>query len=283
VTTGLGIPSGNASRVDRMLDEVRLHALAVGRAFAAVHPLVARSEMMSLNARIAAMKLGPEGAPFTVVAAAINELGEALDLLVDDVEDARAGVVRHVAHFTANEKRLALYRRCLDADRAGGGARPLGEFSTTTALSAEAELTWRSERDRGAEDALSTKVLDALLDERTEMLHSLTEMRRVTRRLGAIVNKVRSLAEVHGFFIGMNALIECSRLSSDDTGLSALANSLYSLTRDVALVVREANAEASRLVKLSERTSRAMSAANPGNIAKGATTPAEKAKREAVA
>jgi hypothetical protein len=242
-------PRSRERSVDSV-DGLRFRALEVGRALAPVESLWSRTEVLSLNARIVAMKLGTDGLPFAIVAGAVNDLGKALAELVDEIEAARAGIVHGVASYTRDERNLLRILAAVGADGSAHGVHSSGGTGTITFLERKTGERWRQWYLELEPGVLDRDLLLALIDQRAHMAITLSEVHRLALGLDRATGKVQRLADLHGHFIGINALTEASHLRDGESALRSLGTDLYRLTRDMAAVIATASVEATALVRL---------------------------------
>jgi hypothetical protein len=241
VTTTVATVTSRATSTRATFDALSFRALNVGRALAALSPLVKRTRLHSFNARIAALQLGGEGAAFGIVARSLAEVGDELAALAVDVEECRAAVIGALARCARSETWLALYGRSVGAS---GAADPCAEpliSSTGTA--------WTAQRD-ATDAALEASLWAGMLSYRADMLRDIARLRAQSNRLLRLTDDVERVAERQGFFIGSNALVEASRLGEGSQGVTALAVDLRDLTLDIRSGVQIANGEARSLVDL---------------------------------
>jgi hypothetical protein len=222
-------------------DALSFRALNVGRALAALSPLVKRTRLHSFNARIAALQLGSEGAAFGIVARSLAEVGDELAALAVDVEECRGAVIGALARCARSETWLALYGRSVGASGVGD---PRAE-----PLMASTGAAWSVQRERSGA-GLEASLWSGMLSYRADMLLEVARLRTQSNRLLRLTDVVERVAERHGFFIGTNALVEASRLGEGSQGVTALAVDLRDLTLDIRSGVQVANGEARSLVEL---------------------------------
>jgi hypothetical protein len=221
-------------------DALSSHALNVGRALAALAPLVSRTRLHSLNARVAALQLGTDGAAFGVVARSLAEVGDELAELAIQVEACRADVINALARCARAECWLDVSRRGLGT---GAGADP-----TADPLPMPTATVWSAARD--VAPPLEAALWSAILSYRRDMVLAVATLAERVRDLLRLTGAVERVAERHGFFIGTNALVEASRLGRDGEGVTTLAVVLRDLTVDIRAGVRVAKTEAAALVEL---------------------------------
>jgi hypothetical protein len=222
-------------------DDLSSRALNVGRALAALTPLVKRTRLHSLNARLAALQLGSSGAAFGIVARALAELGDELAALAVDVEECRADVIDALACCARSEGWLALYGRSISG---AGATDPRAE-----PLVHSTGLAWSAARD-AVGTGLDSSLWTGMISYRADMLRHLARLRTQSDRLLRLTDDVERVAERHGFFIGTNALVEASRLGEAGQSVTALAVDLRNLTLDIRAGVQVANGQARRLAEV---------------------------------
>lgn len=256
MTTSAAVRSGGrAGSSLEEIDGLRAGALEVGRAFAPVESLRGRTQILALNAQIVAMKLGSEGMPFAIVAGAVKELGDALADLVGDIESARSGIVRGVATYTRDERDMRWMLASVRSDGMVGGAERSSSASLNmlVCLQRETGANWRARYAELEPGVLDRELVRAMVTLRSRMAIALTEVQRLAQSLDRATTTVRELADLHGHFIGINALMEAARVSDSESSLGALGQDLYQLTQDMGAVITRASVEAAVLVRLARR------------------------------
>lgn len=235
------------------IDQLRVKMLNAGRAFVGVQEVAGRSRTMTLNARLAASKLGGAGAAFSVVVQALDEVVAELSDLVEAVESARAQAIRAVAVFTQRENalRLALQALILQGAADGSGLR-----GTQDVLRAGVGATWLRAGEDATVGSLGADLWRALNSLRDDMLVHLGLLRDATGDLARLIESVEVLATSHGFFIGINGVIEAAYIGQAE--LTQLAADLQLLTADIDRAVTGAKDEASSLVLLADASTRTL-------------------------
>lgn len=237
---------------DKGIDQLRTRMLGAGRAFVGVQLVASRSRTMTLNARLAASKLGGSGAAFSVVVQALDEVVSELSELVASVEAARAHAIRSVASFTQSEHALRLSLHALAGADAKGRRRP----TTVGVLQSGTGAGWSEAPESAEPGSLGAHLWEVLVALRDEMLLSLRALQDASRELARLVESVDVLAASHGFFIGINGVIEAAYIGQSD--LAQLASDLQALTADIDAAVSVAREEAASLVSLAEASTGAL-------------------------
>lgn len=218
------------SSVDGIVGDV----VGLARVFEPLRPLVSRSRLMSLNARMTASKLGEQGASFSVVAQALGGLGDELGELVSEVEVILGEQVTLIGEALRSQDSLRLVSSAL---RLSG----LGSVGVQDALRGDAERDWAS-YERAAEisgDSNAADLWRTAIDARRRMVENITGLTAVTGRLKAALTRVERVAITRGFFVGTNARIEASRLVGNSQSLEHLAMQLDGLAEEIAQEIRK--------------------------------------------
>jgi len=236
--------------VSTPMDELRSRALNAGRAYLGVNTVAARSRVMTLNAQLAASKLGVRGAAFNVVAQALDEVVARLTELVGAVEKGRATVIGGVARFTQMENQLKLYGRALDrvSEQTFVTGHTLGDV-----LDPASGKRWKEALHRSPDRSIEAFLWGALLSLRDEMLITLSDIRNAAKSLVRLIEQVEVLAASHGFFIGINGVIEAAYVQQDE--LVQLARDLRLLTDEINQAVASASQETKVLKRLVDAAS----------------------------
>ncbi|MCL4313973.1 MAG: hypothetical protein M1131_07575 [Actinobacteria bacterium] len=244
-----GVTSSGIANLNRTspIDELRSRALNAGRAFLGVNTVAARSRVMTLNAQLAASKLGTRGAAFNVVAQALDEVVGRLTELVGAVERGRATVIGGVARFTQMENQLKLYGRALGRVSEQGSAVGV---SLEDALDPTSGNRWKEALGKSSDRSIEAFLWGALLSLREEMLNTLGDIRSATKSLVHLIEQVEVLAASHGFFIGINGVIEAAYVRQEE--LVQLAKDLRSLTDEINQAVASASQETKMLKRLAD-------------------------------
>lgn len=235
------------------IQQLRITMLNAGRAFSGVQQVANRSRTMTLNARLAASKLGGNGAAFSVVVQALDEVVGELSELVESVERCRAGAIRSVALFTHSEEALRLSLRAVS-----GQGQPGARTAPTTAdaLRPGVGAQW-AEAGAGAPAGSLAATLWAMSEAlRDDMLVALGSLQTACRKLARLIESVEVLAASHGFFIGINGVIEAAYIGQPE--LVQLAADLQALTSDIDAAVGVAKDQATSLVLLADASTRAL-------------------------
>ena len=211
------------------VDALGASVIAMARAFEPVRPLVKRSRLMSLNARMTASKLGEDGASFAVVAQALGGLAEELSELVVEVEEILGRQVEQVSRAVKSQGQLRLVA---EAVRLSG----LGNPTLDQALRPESVRQWEESWRRGGPEG--SELWRTLLDSRRRMVEDLLGLERSTEQMVAALTRVERVAVMRGFFVGTNARIEASRLPGGTDGLGHLAEQLDELAAEIATEIR---------------------------------------------
>jgi len=201
----------------------------MARSFEPVRPLVKRSRLMSLNARMTAAKLGDDGASFAVVAQALGGLAEELSATIDRAEHLVALQVEFASRATKSQLQMGKVAAAI-------ARRGLGTPSVRDALSLDELRSW--ERAMAASH-IDAPLWRALIESRSRMVDDVVALNRATGSLGRALAQVERVAITRGFFVGTNARIEASRLSGSNDALDHLAQQLDALAAEVAAEVRQ--------------------------------------------
>ena len=223
------------------VDQLRMRALNAGRVLARVGRVAGLSRTTTLNARLAASRLGRAGAAFTVVVHALDETVAELAELVEGLERARARAIRAMAAYTESERVLHLASRCLLEVTDGAAARDRPD----AALEPGIARRWEQARADLPPDSLAAALWGALASAREAMLTSLASILTVSDELARLVDAVEVLSSSRGFFVGVNGTIEAVRVGED--GLTQLATELRSLIGEINAAVADAGNEARSL------------------------------------
>ncbi len=215
------------------LGVLRSRAIALNRSFQPVRPLVARSRMVSLNARCAITQAGPRAAPLQVVATELASLGASLRALIDDVEESFTDVARTVANLVRNEERLTKYASALEHLE-----EPItGDEAIAAALTNRSGIEWnRRVVGHPAHDA-RTMLWRALLAARGELLADLHSLQNWARHIDNKTTALQENALTQGFFIGFNATVEAARLGEESGGIGAVAEDITSYAKHMASAI----------------------------------------------
>lgn len=224
------------------LSHLRTRSIELNRAFVLVPPLVERTRVLSLNARLVAQKLGTEGGPFDVVAQSLGTLGHRLSEIVIELDSSIGPIVRTIAKLSLHEDRLHKFAAALSC---GGGVDWRDQDIVRLALERNAEDAMRAyvadlvSRDR------REAVIGTVLRERRGLLAGLVVLEHDAYGLAEHLMLVERAARVESFVIGVNARVEAGRLEDPSGGLASLADDI----QDLCLATSSAVADATRVAK----------------------------------
>ena len=199
----------------------RRDAIGIQTAFAAMRPLVWKSQILSCNAEITSAQLGDAGSSFGIIARELLNMVKDLNNMIEQLEH----VFREVSVFTAEwikaEHRMDIYNRTLEKlSRAG--------------------INGEDGRQNIGAERLEVRLREGSAESNDKVQESVRAIVDLSKRINKFIDRISWVAVRQARFTAITARVEAAKLDDNGQGIAAVAEAIKLLAEEIA----EAEAEA---------------------------------------
>ncbi len=220
------------------LEDVFADAVEAFQAFLPARKAVSQVRVMSLNAGLAATRLGAAGLPFQVVARQLAQIAPELEALISEGEQTFAVLVHDLATAVQRQDKVNRYRRAIATVVPDDAAAM--EAVDLPILSRQARRAWRAAGAR-TDDFGTEAIWRAITHQRDEFVAALAHVDSAAQGLQTLLDRLESVGAKHTFAIAVNAGVEAARVG--DPALSTVAHDIEVLAGAIRDAVARGAAE----------------------------------------
>ena len=198
--------------------EFRRDAMAVQTAFAAMRPLVFKSQILSSNAEITSAHLGDSGLSFGIIARELMTMVRELERLIDELQKVFREVAVNSAEWIKAEHRREIFQRAMSMAQGGDGTEA------------------QKEKFHG----LCEKLTENSKASQESMYENIRVVIDLSRKINKFIDRISWVAVRQSHFTAITARVEAAKMEDNGKDIEAVASAIRHLSEEIADAERQA-------------------------------------------